>query len=169
MTPKLLELLLAVLNADEGCRKKFLGREEELFSAAASMLLAMKGGGGVGQMESSVAAHTSPYSQDVADVESNVEKFRLPQTYSPDERAQIDSGHAYVKSFHDSEDNLQPIRLGHRLATADYCDTGQQILMRGKFEVRATPLELIAYWMGFAEVYAAHEEQDMAIKSGERR
>jgi hypothetical protein len=171
MTPELLELLLAVLRADEGCKKKFRGREEELLGAAASMMLAMKGVGGVGRMETTIAKHASPFVQDVVSVEASVERFQLPQTHTPKERALLNKGHGYFETFHEHEDALTTLHLGHRLAAANYYDSGQEVLMRGTCEVRATPLEVISYHMGFPAVYAARKERgrSRSFKMGERR
>jgi hypothetical protein len=170
ITPELLELLLAVLRADEGCKKKFLGREEELLAAAASMMLALKGGGEIGRTKS--AADTSPFVRDMEAIETSVERCQLPQTYTSDERKLLDKGHAFAAEFNRHEDALTKLNLGHKLATADCCDTGQRVMMRGKWELSATPLEAVAYYMGHTDRYATRKENGLtsrAIKMGERR
>jgi hypothetical protein len=102
---------------------------------------------------------------------SSVERYQLPQTISPEERALLDKGHQYVERFQKHESSLQAIKMGHHLATADCCDTGQEVLAQGKWEVRATPIEVIAYWMGTTTAYAARQERgrSKAWKMGERK
>lgn len=167
MTPELLARLLHVLQSDEECMKNFLGREEELLSAASSSLLAEKEL--VGKLDT-VANLPTPYAQDVGSMTTFVERCQLPQTYTPEERAMLNRGHEYVAKFQNHQ-KLQKFGMGHRLATADYCDTGQEVLARAKWEVRATPLELVAYWMGTATVYAARQEhgRSKTIQLGVRR
>jgi hypothetical protein len=172
MTPERLELRLAVLKADEGCKKKFLGREEELLAAAASMMLATKGGGGIRRMGSEVVAHTSPFARDMEAVETSVDKFLLPQAYTSDERSLLDKGHAFAAEFNRHEDALTKLGFGHKLATGEYCDTGQRVLMRGKWELNATPLEAVSYYMGHTDGYATRKENGRAARAitfGERR
>jgi hypothetical protein len=173
MTSEFVSDLLDCLHSNNNFKKNFLGREEELLCAAASLMLGekMKGGGLVGRQSSAVSNHTSPYAQDVSSVEASVERSILPQTYTPEEKTQLDLGHESVRSFYGHGDSLRKIKLGHRLATADCCDTGQEVLMRAKFEVRATPLQLLAYWTGCTPVYLARRERGRSktLKNGEHR
>jgi hypothetical protein len=135
------------------------------------MLLEGKEGGRESILESPVSKHTSPYAQDVVSMVGCVEKCHLPQTYSPEERAHLGRAREYAERFREHEDVLQTVRLGHRLATGDSCDTGQEVLARGKWEVRATPLEVVAYYMGNVPYYSARQERgrNKTIAMGERR
>jgi hypothetical protein len=164
--------LVEALRKHKAWKKEFLGREEELLCAAASMMLGEKkmAGGERERSMSSGAAHTAPFASDVVSMTSSVERYQLPQTISPEERALLDKGHQYVENFQKHEASLQAIKMGHRLATADYCDTGQEVLMRGEWEVRATPLAVISYWMGHTPAYGSRKERGRSrvIKMGER-
>jgi hypothetical protein len=165
--------LVEALHKHKAWKKEFLGREEELLCAAASMMLGekKKAGGERERSMSSGAAHTAPFASDVVSMTSSVERYQLPQTISPEERALLDKGHQYVENFQKHEASLNTIKMGHRLATADYCDTGQEVLTRGKWEVRATPMEVIAYWMGHTSAYATRKElgRSKSTSVGERR
>jgi hypothetical protein len=163
--------LVEALRKHKAWKKEFLGREEELLCAAASMMLGEKNKGGRPRSISAAAAHTTPFASDVVSMTGSVERYQLPQTISPEERALLDKGHKYVERFRRHESSLQKLSFGHRLATGDYCDTGQEVLMRAKWEVRATPMEVIAFWMSMTTAYTARKEQgrSMVIKTGERR
>jgi hypothetical protein len=178
MTDELLAGILELLHANEACKEEFFGREEELLCAAASLMLSEKekAGGrtaaaaGRSRSKSLIEVQTGPFSKDVGSVASYVDRYQLPQVYSPQERILLKKGHEHAAEFEKNQNQQKTIRVGHRLATGDYCDTGQEVLARAKWEVRATPLELIAYNMRVTNSYSARKERGRTmIESGETR
>jgi hypothetical protein len=157
ITPEILEQLLEIFWGDDDCEKKFQGREEELLRAAAEILLEKKR---AAEKDTAEAVDVlGPFDRDVAEVEVSVERYQIPQTYSTEERRLLDKGHEYAAAFHEQhEDSLKKVAFGHKLATGDVCDTGQEVLARGNWEVRATPEELIAFLMAVPSAYDSRSE-----------
>jgi hypothetical protein len=93
------------------------------------------------------------FDEDVAQMKTFAAKVAEPQIYENDERQQLDE----AITFFNKKESLKKAKTGTRLYYSEVSDTGKDIYLRSKMEVRAPAELIIGYYMAYTNQFNTYK------------